>query len=56
MAQGMRSVFLPDGAERFSEVSGSWEHPMTAVVLLVWLVVGLAVCLRTFQWTRRDAG
>jgi len=56
MAQGMRSVFLPDGAEQFTEVGGSWQHPMTAVVLVAWLVVGLVVCLRTFRWTRRDAG
>ena len=56
MAQGMRSVFLPDGAEQFTEVSASWEHPMTAVMLVGWLVLGLVVCLRTFRWTRSDAG
>ena len=55
MAQGMRSVFLPPELES-SEVSGSWQHGPTALVLSVWLLVGLALCVRTFRWTRRDAG
>ena len=55
MAQGMRSVFLPESAEAF-EVSGSWQHGATAAVLLAWLVVGLVVGPRTFRWTRRDDG
>jgi ABC-2 type transport system permease protein len=55
MAQGMRSVFLPPALES-SEVSGSWQHGPTAVALTVWLLVGLALCVRTFRWSRRDAG
>lgn len=55
LAQGMRSVFLPDAA-RTAEVGGSWQLPQTALVLAAWLVVGLLVCLRTFRWSRRDAG
>jgi ABC-2 type transport system permease protein len=55
MAQGMRSVFLPPEMES-SEVSGSWQHTATALVLTVWLVVGLVLCVRTFRWSRRDAG
>jgi len=55
MAQGMRSVFLPPSAESW-EVSGSWQHGATAVVLVVWLVVGLVVGTRTFRWMRRDDG
>jgi ABC-2 type transport system permease protein len=55
MAQGMRSVFLDPQFES-TEVSGSWQHAETAAVLLVWLVVGLALCVRTFRWSRRDAG
>ncbi len=55
MAQGMRSVFLPPELES-SEVSGSWQHTATALVLTVWLVVGLVLCVRTFRWSRRDAG
>jgi ABC-2 type transport system permease protein len=55
MAQGMRSVFLPSEAESF-EVSGSWQHPATAIILTIWLVVGLAVGVRSFRWKRRDDG
>ena len=49
------SVFLPPEFEA-NEVSGSWQHSATAVVLTVWLVLGLVLCVRTFQWQRRDAG
>jgi ABC-2 type transport system permease protein len=55
MAQGMRSVFLPDEAATL-EVGGSWQHGATAAVLLAWLVVGLVVGVRTFRWRRRDDG
>lgn len=53
LAQGMRSVFLPDSFAA-EEVAGSWEHGRTAVVLTVWAVAALVVCLRTFRWQRRD--
>jgi ABC-2 type transport system permease protein len=53
MAQGMRSVFLPDSMAAI-EVSGSWQHGMTALVLGAWTIVGLVLCLRTFRWRRRD--
>jgi ABC-2 type transport system permease protein len=55
MAQGMRSVFLPEQAEAL-EVSGSWQHPTIALVLAAWLVLGLVVGVRTFRWRRRDDG
>ena len=55
IAQGMRSVFLPDGFQA-NEVSGSWQHGPTALVLAVWLVVGLVLSVRYFTWMRRDAG
>jgi ABC-2 type transport system permease protein len=55
MAQGMRSVFLPDQA-LVMEPSGSWEHGATAAVLATWLVVGLVLGVRTFRWRRRDDG
>jgi ABC-2 type transport system permease protein len=55
LAQGMRSVFLP-GSFEAQEVGGSWDLGTGAVVLLAWTVVGLALCVRTFRWQRRDAG
>lgn len=55
MAQGMRSVFLPDAAKAI-EPAGSWELPMVALVLAAYLVVGLVVGLKTFRWRRRDDG
>lgn len=53
LAQGMRSVFLPDAFAQ-SEVNQSWEHPMTAVVLILWFAVGLIVAVRAFRWLRPD--
>ena len=55
MAQGMRSVFLPDTALAM-EPAGSWEHGMTAAVLGAYLLVGLVLGVRTFRWRRRDDG
>ena len=51
LTQGMRSAFLPDGAKR-AEVSGSWQHGATAVVLFAWVVLGVFVCVRRFRWRR----
>ncbi|WP_062383806.1 ABC transporter permease [Demequina iriomotensis] len=53
LAQGMRSVFLPESFEA-AEARGSWEHPATAIVLALWIVVGLFLAVRTFRWTRHD--
>jgi len=55
MAQGMRSVFLPEGAQ-VMEPAGTWELPMVAAVLGAYLVVGLLVGVKTFRWRRRDDG
>ncbi|PSL06722.1 ABC-2 type transport system permease protein [Haloactinopolyspora alba] len=52
LAQGMRSVFLPDRLEPM-EVSGSWQLAPTALILSVWLVAGLLLCARTFRWGRK---
>jgi ABC-2 type transport system permease protein len=52
-AQGMRSVFLPDSMAA-QEVAGSWQHGLTALILVVWTIVGMVLCLRTFRWRRRD--
>lgn len=55
MTQGMRSVFLPD-SYLAQEPAGSWEHGRVALVLLAWLVVGLAVSVRTFRWRNKSDG
>lgn len=55
MAQGMRAAFLPDGA-KVMEPAGEWELPMVALVLAVYLVLGLVLALRTFRWRRHDDG
>lgn len=55
MAQGMRSVFLPDAAKAL-EPAGSWELGTVAVILGVWLIAGLVLGARTFRWRRRDDG
>jgi ABC-2 type transport system permease protein len=53
LTQGMRSVFLPDSFA-VNEPAGAWESGRIALVLAVWVVVGLALCLRTFRWTGRE--
>jgi ABC-2 type transport system permease protein len=50
LTQGMRSVFLPDGFAS-QEVAHSWETSRTAVVLIIWLIVGILISLRTFKWS-----
>jgi ABC-2 type transport system permease protein len=52
MAQGMRSVFLPQSLAA-DEPAGSWELGRVAAVLAVWCVLGLLLCLRTFRWQDR---
>ena len=54
LAQGMRSVFLPDSFAA-QEAAGSWQLGTTALVLAGWAVLGLALALRTFRWQRSDA-
>ncbi|WP_430867738.1 ABC transporter permease [Demequina aurantiaca] len=51
LAQGMRSVFLPESFAA-QEAAGSWQHPATAIVLSIWFVVGLVVTIKTFRWQR----
>ncbi len=53
MAQGLRSVFLPD-AFKAVEQGGAWNLDMVAIVLGVWLVVGLVAATLTFRWLPKD--
>jgi ABC-2 type transport system permease protein len=52
MAQGMRSVFLPQQAAAL-EPAGAWEHGRIALVLVIWIAAGLVLCLKTFRWQSR---
>jgi ABC-2 type transport system permease protein len=54
MAQGLRSVFLPDFLAA-QEPAGSWELGRVALVLGVWCIAGLALCVATFRWQDRGA-
>ena len=38
------------------EVTGDWELGRIALVLGVWIVVGLLWCLRSFRWRNRADG
>lgn len=54
MAQGTRSVFLPQGFEML-EQNESWNLPGVAIALGIWLVVGLVIARLTFRWIRKDS-
>jgi ABC-2 type transport system permease protein len=53
LCQGIRSAFLPDDF-KYQEPAGSWEHPMTLIVLAAWLVGALLLSLRSFGWRGSD--
>ena len=53
MAQGMRSVFLPDNFAQM-ETDGVWGLPAVALALGIWLVLGLVAARYTFRWIRKD--
>lgn len=55
MAQGLRSVFLPDSLAAV-EPAGTWELGRVALVLGLWCVVGLVLCVLTFRWQDRGTG
>src|SRR3954468_16241997 len=55
MAQGLRSVFLPD-ALAAQEPAGSWELGRVALVLGLWCIAGLLLCVATFRWQDRGSG
>ncbi|MSW65141.1 MAG: ABC transporter permease, partial [Actinobacteria bacterium] len=55
MAQGLRSVFLPDVLAA-QEPAGSWELGRVALVLTAWVAVGLLLCVRTFRWRDKADG
>ncbi|MFB2555451.1 ABC transporter permease [Herbiconiux liangxiaofengii] len=54
IAQGMRAALLPESFAS-AEQGGAWDPHLVAVVLGVWLVLGLIVCRVTFRWIRKDS-
>jgi ABC-2 type transport system permease protein len=54
MAQGMRSVFLPESFEVL-EQGESWNLAGVAIVTGLWLVLGLIATRITFRWIRKDS-
>jgi len=52
LTQGMRSVFLPDTFAA-QEVAASWEGGRTALILFIWLSVGLFFAVKTFRWENK---
>jgi len=54
LAQAMRSVFLPESAAAI-EVSGAWDLGMCALVLSIWVVIGLVLSIVFFRWTPRGS-
>jgi ABC-2 type transport system permease protein len=52
LTQGMRSVFLPEDFAT-QEVAGDWELGRTALILIIWLVLGLIISIKTFKWSRQ---
>lgn len=53
MAQGMRSVFLPDTFATV-EQGGTWNLGWVAIIMGIWFVVGLLLTRMTFRWIRKD--
>jgi ABC-2 type transport system permease protein len=54
LAQGMRSVFLPDSF-KIAEQGHSWNLTGVLIATGIWLVVGLVLCRVTFRWIRKDS-
>ena len=52
IAQGMRGALLPDSFKA-AEAGGEWQTGLVAIMLLVWLVVGIVLSRATFRWIRR---
>jgi len=51
LTQGMRSVFLPESFAT-QEVAQSWELGRTVLILLLWLIAGLVIAIKTFNWSK----
>jgi ABC-2 type transport system permease protein len=52
LTQGMRSVFLPNSFAS-QEVAHGWEIGRTALILVLWLILGTFFAARSFKWSRQ---
>lgn len=50
LTQGMRSVFLPESFAA-QEAAHSWELNKIFIILIIWLIAGTLISLRTFKWS-----
>jgi ABC-2 type transport system permease protein len=55
MAQGMRSVFLPNSFAA-NEPTHSWELGRVALVLAAWAIGAFVLCVATFRWKSGEDG
>lgn len=55
LASGMRAVFLPEQFEVAAEPGGDYQLAVGAAVLLAWVVIGLAIAIKTFEFGRERA-
>jgi len=53
LASGMRSVFMPAEMYSFLAVGEAPQLWLGAIVLAAWVIVGLLLAIRTFQWNPR---
>ena len=51
LTQGMRSVFLPDSFA-IKEPGHSWEIGKIASILVIWLIIGTVLSVRSFKWSK----
>ena len=51
LTQGMRSVFLPDSFA-MKEPGHSWEIGKIALILVIWLIIGTILSVRSFKWSK----
>jgi len=51
LTQGMRSVFLPDSFA-IKEPGHSWEIGKIALILVIWLIIGTVLSVRSFKWSK----
>jgi ABC-2 type transport system permease protein len=53
IAQGMRAAILPDSFKA-AEPGGEWALGLVAIMLAIWLIVGLILSRATFRWIRHN--